>query len=84
MKLGRRPTGVALVTSGAIGGGRDVVVSLASGIAAIVATGAVGGAGEGAVISFGAGPATGGLVAVLAHRLAAVRRGIGFGGQAVG
>ena len=56
------------MASRAIGAGADVVRCLAGGIAAVVTTGANGGAREGAVIGLGAGPATGGLVATLASR----------------
>ena len=66
MELGRRPTGVALVASRAVGARRDMVGALARRVAAVVTTGADGGTREGAVISLGAGPATDGLVATLA------------------
>jgi hypothetical protein len=68
MVLGRRPAGVALVAAGAIKRGAHVTSVLAGGCAAVVATGAVGGTGEGAVINLGTTPGAGGFVAALATR----------------
>ena len=65
MELGRCPTGVALVAGGAVRRGTEVAGTLAAGRLAVVAIGAVGGAGEGIVISLGTTPSGGGLVAGL-------------------
>ena len=66
VELGRRPGGVALVASRAIGAGADVVGILASGVGTVMATGANSGAREGAVIGFGTGPDRGGFMTALA------------------
>ena len=68
MQLGRRPTGVALVTGRAIGCGGYMTRPLARRTAAIVATGAVGSRGKGTVIRLGAFPFAGRLVATFAAR----------------
>ena len=66
MELGRRPGGVTLVAGGAIGCGTDMGGTLASGVAAVVTTGANGGAREGAVISLRTSPNSGRFMAALA------------------
>ena len=68
MQLGRRPTGVALVASGAVGCGGDMVGTQAGGTAAVMAARAIGGRGEGAVIGLGTLPLAGGLVTTFARR----------------
>ena len=66
MKLGWRPGRVALVASGAVGTGTDVIGPFASGFAPVVTTGTGCRTAERAVIRFRARPASGGLVATLA------------------
>ena len=68
MKLGRCPTGIALVAGRAVGRRCDMVGGLASRIASVMACGAGGGRCKRAVIRFGARPTTGGFVATLAGR----------------
>ena len=63
----RQPAGVAtLVAAHTTCRGRDVRGRLAGGVAAVMATGAVGGRGEGAVIGLGPTPGGGRFVATLA------------------
>ena len=69
--LGGLPAGGA-VTADAIRTGGNMGPRLARGSAAVVATGAVGAAVKQAVIRLGTQPGAGGLVAVLAHGLAAM------------
>jgi len=64
-----------IVAADAIHTGRNVRTHLAGGGTAIVATRAIGGAVEQAVVGLGARPGTGRFVAVLAHRLATVDGG---------
>ena len=66
MELGRRPGGVALVASRAIGRRCHVVSILAGGVGTVMTTGAIGRRVQRAVIGFGAGPDGGRLMATLA------------------
>ena len=66
MKLGWRPSRVALVASGAIGRRADVIGPFAGGLGPVVTTGAGGRTAERVVIGLRAGPAGGGLVATFA------------------
>ena len=66
MEFGRCPTGVALMAGGAIGCGADVITIFAGGGLAVMATGAVGGTGEGAVIGLGPAPGGGRFMATFA------------------
>jgi len=85
VELGRGPAGKGLVTRHAVGRGRDVVARFGcSAAAADVATGAVGGDGERAVVHLGAAPGAVGFVAALALRHTGVGGVIGFGGLAKG
>ena len=56
VEFGRCPTGVALMASRAVGRGADVAGIFARGGLAVMAIDASGGAGEGAVVSFGSAP----------------------------
>ena len=66
VEFGWRPGRVALVTSRAVGRGREVVGTLARCVGPVMATGAVGGTGKGTVIDFGTSPDAGRFVATLA------------------
>lgn len=69
--LGRLPT-TGVVAAHAVHRRWNMVRNLSTRGTAIVATGAIGGTVEQAVVGFGAQPRAGGLVAALAHRLAVV------------
>ena len=56
VELGRCPGAVALVAGSAVCRSAKVIGALAGGIRSIMATGAVGGTGESAVVSLGARP----------------------------
>jgi len=72
-----------VVAADAVCAGRDVGRCLAHGGAAVVAAGAVGGAGEQAVVGLGTRrPHRGGAMAVLADRLTIVNGGARFGSDA--
>ena len=63
VELGWCPAAVALVAGRAVGTGADVIGALAGGAAAVVATGAAGSRGKGAVVGFGTFPLAGRTVA---------------------
>jgi len=74
--LGRLPA-AGVVTAHAVHTGRNVRGRFTCCSTAIVATGAIGGTVEQAVVGFGAQPGAGGLMAALTHRLAVVDSGGG-------